>query len=495
MMVTKTHAVEKKKIRACAYVRVSTKKEEQHYSFVTQSEYWQKKLGENEEFEYVGLFTDEGISGKSMKNRKGLNEMLDKALKGEIDRIYTKSISRFSRNYTELTATIRELRDMGIPIIFEREGINTLDPKCGLLLSILASLAEEELISMSKNLQWAARKRFANGSVELARIYGYRMIDKQLVINPEEAEFVKMIFRLYLEGNGVVKIARMMDESGFKPIMGGSKWGKSTIRDMLSNEKYIGDSLLQKTCGTLHKRRLNRGELPQYYIENSHEPIISKEDFAKVQEKLHESYLKYNLGVDYSVRYPLSGKIKCGVCGSNYHRKTCAKGKTYECRKWSCVVKDQRSKAACESHDIKDEVIEKLLVEAFNECLDKQCRHSGVESERDKLQELLKSERELKELRVKGYINESHYKNETERVISDIHKQEELLKAISSQNMNTSKYMKSAEFTKDMADFLVQATVKDWEVTFRFANGYETTRKYTNGRAGNVNGKLCKHKA
>lgn len=495
MQVIKTHAVEKKKIRACAYVRVSTKKEEQHYSFISQSEYWQKKLGTNEEFEYVGLFTDEGISGKSMKNRKGLNEMLDKALKGGIDRIYTKSISRFSRNYTELIATIRELRDMGIPIIFEKEGINTLDPKCGLLLSILASLAEEELISMSKNQQWAARKRFANGSVELARIYGYNMIDKQLVINPKEAKFVKMIFQLYLEGNGIVKIARLMDESGFKPIMGGSKWGKSTIRDMLSNEKYIGDSLLQKTCGTLHKRRLNRGELPQYYIENSHEPIISKEDFAKVQDKLKERSHKYNFGVDYSVRYPLSGKIKCGVCGSNYHRKVCAKGKSYECRKWTCIVKDQRSKVACESHDIKDEVIEKLLVEAFNECLDNQCKHSGVENERNKLHELLRAERELKELRAKGYITETQCKNETERVISDIRKQEKLIKAISSQNMDTSKYSKSAEFTKDMADFLTQAIVKDWEVTFRFANGYETTRRYTNGRAGNVNGKLCKHKA
>lgn len=495
MQVIKTHAIEKKKIRACAYVRVSTKKEEQHYSFISQSEYWQKKLGTNEEFEYVGLFTDEGISGKSMKNRKGLNEMLDKALKGGIDRIYTKSISRFSRNYTELIATIRELRDMGIPIIFEKEGINTLDPKCGLLLSILASLAEEELVSMSKNQQWAARKRFANGSVELARIYGYNMIDKQLEINPKEAEFVKMIFQLYLEGNGIVKIARLMDESGFKPIMGGSKWGKSTIRDMLSNEKYIGDSLLQKTCGTLHKRRLNRGELPQYYIENSHEPIISKEDFAKVQDKLKERSHKYNVGVDYSVRYPLSGKIKCGVCGSNYHRKVCAKGKSYECRKWTCIVKDQRSKVACESHDIKDEVIEKLLVEAFNECLDNQCKHSGVEKERNKLHELLRAERELKELRVKGYITEAQYKNETERVISDIRKQEELMKAISSQNMDTSKYSKSAEFTKDMADFLTQAIVKDWEVTFRFANGYETKKRYTNGRAGNVNGKLCKHKA
>lgn len=493
MHLTKTQAIEKTIVRVCAYVRVSTKKEEQHYSFINQSDYWQKKLGENEDFKYVGLFSDEGISGKMMKNRNGLNEMLEKVRRGEIDRIYTKSISRFARNYTDALTVVRELRDLGIPIIFEKEGINTLDPKCGLLLSVMASLAEEELKSMSKNQQWAVRKRFANGSVELARIYGYKYEKGKLIVKPKEAELVKKVFQFYLEGNGVVKVARLMDESGYKPMNGGERWGKSTIIDILRNEKYIGDSILQKNIYNLKTKKPNRGELPQYYVEGTHEAIISKEDFMEVQKRMKETSKKFHHRTTHP-KYPLSGKIRCGNCGTTFSRKIYAKGKTYECIRWSCRLKDQKNKAACGSNDIKDEVITKLLIEAYNESLDKAYKNRTSICTKEQLQKLLEAERELKALYAKGYISENRYRMETGILIENIKDIEDKLKVTQKDNTETKKYIKSAEFTRDMADFLIKATVQDWTVKFEFANGYVVTKKYTNGRAGNVNGKLCKHK-
>lgn len=279
MEITKIPMKEKEKPKIGVYVRVSTKKEEQEYSFALQSEYWNKRFGNDENVEYVGLFTDEGISGKMMRNRKGLNKLLELAKSGGIDQIHTKSISRFARNYTELLTVARELRDMGIPLIFEKENINTLDPKCGLILTVMSSLAEQELISMSKNQQWAARKRFANGSIELTRIYGYTFNRGEFTIIPEEAGVVKEIFELYLQGNGVERIAQILTKRGYKTVHGSTAWSRKTVLGMLKNEKYTGNSLLQKSINNLKVKKMNRGELPQYYIENSHEAIISQEVF------------------------------------------------------------------------------------------------------------------------------------------------------------------------------------------------------------------------
>ena len=239
MDITKIPKQEKDRPRVCAYARVSTKSEAQEYSLFMQTKYWENKFRDNNEVEYVGLFSDDGISGKEMRNRKALNEVLSKVRKGEIDRVYTKSISRFARNYTEIIAVIREFRELGVPIIFEKECLNTLDPKCGLLLNIMASLAEEELKSMSKNQKWAARKRFAQGSIELTQIYGYRLIDGQLIVNQEEKKLIQLIYSLYTKGYGIPKICRILTERGYKTMHGGA-WSKNTIRTILSNEKYVG---------------------------------------------------------------------------------------------------------------------------------------------------------------------------------------------------------------------------------------------------------------
>ena len=482
----------REKPRVCAYVRVSTDSDAQEDSFVFQSNYWQNRFNNDASVEYVGLYSDDGIGGAFMKKRDGLKRMFQKVRCGEIDCIYTKSVSRFARNKVELMETVREFRDMGVAIIFESEGINTLDPKCGLVLTVMASLAEEELLSMSQNQKWSARKRFANGSVELARILGYDMINGKLVVNTKEAVIVRRIFELYLQGNSSVKICHILETEGYTPMHGG-RWSKSTIMGMLRNEKYCGDSVMQKTYSTMKVQKCNYGELPKYYVQDDHDPIVSREDYQKAQEMMRLCRDKYCPLGSSLLRYPLSGKIICGECGTSFKRKTSAHGTSYECIKWTCRKKDIYNKTACSSHDIKDEVITKLLIEAYNESIDADREVSGIVEQEQVLQRLLTTERDLRKLRTKGYIAESKYREETDKVLEKIKEQETLIKNMRARDMVKNKYAKADSLTEQMAEFLVKAMVKDWTVTFEFRNGYVITKKYTNGRAGNVNGKLCKH--
>ena len=482
------------KPRVCAYVRVSTDSEAQEDSFAFQSNYWQKRFESDESVEYVGLFADEGIGGGSMKKRDGLKKMFRKVRNGEIDIIYTKSVSRFARNKVELMEIVREFRDLGVEIIFESEKIHTLDPKCGLILTVMASLAEEELISMSQNQKWAARKRFANGSVELTRILGYDRVDGKLIVNQKEAVIVRRIFELYLQGKSYVRICQILEDEGYAPMHGG-KWCKSTITGMLRNEKYCGDSIMQKSYSVMNVQKYNYGELPKYYIKDDHEPIVSREDYQKVQEMMVARSNKFRPMGSTRLNYPLSGKLICGECGTTFKRKTSASGTTYACIKWTCRKKDIYGVKNCPAHDIKDKVVTKLLIEAYNESIDANKTVNGVMEQEEVLRKLIATEQELKQLRAKGYISESKYRAETDIILTKIKEQETQIKNMRARDMTKGKYKKSDELTEQMAEFLVKATVKDWTITFEFQNGYKTTKEYTNGRAGNVNGKLCKHKA
>lgn len=478
-----------------AYVRVSSLSETQEDSFEFQSKYWNSRFKNDESIEYVGLFTDDGISGKSMRNRRGLNALLDKVRRREIDQVYTKSVSRFARNYTETLEVIRELRDMGVPIIFEKENINTLDPKCGLMLTVFSSLAEQELISMSLNQKWAKRKKFANGGVEYGHLYGYDLIDGKLHINETEARGVRRIFELYLSGVGMTKIAQILDNEGYKTKKGLGVWSYVSVRNILTNEKYIGDSLLQKSIYNLKSRIVNRGELPQYYVEGTHEAIIDKADFKRVAElvKLHREQSMAERSTE-CIRERYSGKIRCGKCGAGYKRKIYAKGKTYEDIKWICRIKNDKTAAVCNNHEIKDLVFRVLLVQAFNECLDNITENGELAIEERNLQELLETEREFRGLYAKGYIIMGRYLEEQSKLLVKIKAQEEKLQTVRLEAANIKKLRKSDVYNDEMSDFLITATIEDWKVTFEFANGYKTTKQYTNGRAGNVNGKLNKYK-
>ncbi|MBR1443938.1 MAG: recombinase family protein, partial [Firmicutes bacterium] len=265
-----------RKRKVAGYARVSTDHEEQQTSYEAQVDYYTSYIKGRTDWEFVGIYTDEGISATSTKRREGFNSMIADALNGKIDLIITKSVSRFARNTVDSLTTIRKLKEHNIECYFEKENIWTFDGKGELLLTIMSSLAQEESRSISENVTWGQRKRFADGKVSFAysRVLGFDKGENgQIIVNQEEAETVKLIFKLFLEGMTPHTISMKLTEMGIKSPGGKDKWNQGTIRRMLSNEKYKGDALLQKafTVDFLSKKqKKNEGEVPQYYVEGNH---------------------------------------------------------------------------------------------------------------------------------------------------------------------------------------------------------------------------------
>ncbi len=271
-------AEELPKLRVAAYCRVSTDSEEQATSYEAQIEHYTNYIKSNPEWELAGIFADEGITGTNTKKREEFNRMIEECMQGKIDMIITKSISRFARNTLDCLKYIRQLKEKNIPVYFEKENINTLDSKGEILLTIMASLAQQESQSLSQNVKLGIQYRYQQGKIHINhnRFLGYtKDKDGNLVIVPEEAEIVKRIYREYLEGSSMLQIARGLEADGILTGAGNHRWHTSTINKILRNEKYIGDALLQKTYTVdfLSKKRVaNNGIVPQYYVENSHEP-------------------------------------------------------------------------------------------------------------------------------------------------------------------------------------------------------------------------------
>ncbi len=308
--------------KVAAYARVSTDHEEQETSLAAQTEYYKKKIMEHPGWEFVEIYEDDGVSGLSINHREGFNRMVEDCLAGRIDLILTKSISRFARNTVDTVTTIRKLKDRGVGVYFEKENIFTTDSKGEFLLTIMSSLAQEESRSISENVTWGQRKRMADGKVSIAygRFLGYDKGPEKytMVVNEEQAMIVRRIFYMFLQGYTPHTISGLLTEDSV-PTPGGCKtWNQQTVRRMLSNEKYKGDALLQKefTVDYLQKKiKKNEGELPQYYVKEDHEPIISPWLFDYVQERM-----KTRGGITYrhSGVTVLSSKVLCGCCGSTY---------------------------------------------------------------------------------------------------------------------------------------------------------------------------------
>lgn len=273
-------AEELPKLRVAAYCRVSTDSEEQATSYEAQIEHYTNYIKSNPEWELAGIFADEGITGTNTKKREEFNRMIEECMQGKIDMIITKSISRFARNTLDCLKYIRQLKEKNIPVYFEKENINTLDSKGEILLTIMASLAQQESQSLSQNVKLGIQYRYQQGKIHINhnRFLGYtKDKDGNLVIVPEEAEIVKRIYREYLEGSSMLQIARGLEADGILTGAGNHRWHTSTINKILRNEKYIGDALLQKTYTVdfLSKKRVpNNGIVPQYYVENSHAPQV-----------------------------------------------------------------------------------------------------------------------------------------------------------------------------------------------------------------------------
>ena len=283
------------KRRVAGYARVSTDSEEQATSYEAQVDYYTRYIKSNPDWEFVGIYTDDGITATNTSHRDGFKQMVEDALAGKIDLIITKSISRFARNTVDSLVTVRELKEKGIEIYFEKENIWTLDAKGELLITIMSSLAQEESRSISENTTWGKRKSFADGkaSVSFSRFLGYdRGPNGEFIINEEQAVTVRYIYKRFLEGLSTYQIAKELTKMGVKTAAGKDKWYTSSVLSILKNEKYKGDALLQKSFTKdflTHKRVDNKGEVPQYYVEGHHEGIVTADQFEQVQTAIAEN--------------------------------------------------------------------------------------------------------------------------------------------------------------------------------------------------------------
>ena len=369
------------RLKVAAYCRVSTDQEEQESSYEAQISYYTDKIGKNSEWQMAGIFADEGITGTQAKKRPEFLKMIKLCRQRKIDLILTKSLSRFARNTVDSLNYIRELKALGIAIIFEKENINTLQTDTEMMLTIMSCFAQAESESISKNVSWGVRQSFKNGNVPMqyTRLLGYKKgADGLPEIVPDEAEIVREIFRRYLDGASMEQIADHLNNMGLTTKGSGSPYRKIAIKRILTNEKYTGDALLQKTYVTdciTKKTRKNNGELPMYLVKNHHEPIISKADFNRAQEEMARRSAKRVIADKltkgeqgkYSAKYALSELLVCGECGTHYRRVTwTAKG--FKEIKWRCISRIQYGKKKCHNSPTVDEqALHRAIVNAINE--------------------------------------------------------------------------------------------------------------------------------
>lgn len=366
---TNPHSVSRR--RVAAYARVSTDSEEQQTSYAAQVDYYTKYIKGKPEWEFISVYTDEGISAVNTKHREGFNRMIADALAGKIDLIVTKSVSRFARNTVDSLVTVRKLKEKGVEVYFEKENIYTLDSKGELLITIMSSLAQEESRSISENVTWGQRKRFADGKVSLPykSFLGYeRGEDGFPRIVEKEAEIVRQIYRLFMQGKTPSKIATILTEQGVPTPTGKEKWQGTTVESILTNEKYKGSALLQKkfTVDFLTKKqKVNEGEVPQYFVEKSHNAIINPLEFDMVQAELAR---RKELGKKYSCNSVFSAKIVCGECGEFYGSKVWHSNSKYKRTIWQCNSKFKGDNK-CNTPHLYEDDIKAEFVKAFNELL------------------------------------------------------------------------------------------------------------------------------
>ena len=357
--------------RVAAYARVSTESEEQATSYDAQIDYYTQYIKAHEDWEFVRVYPDDGISGLSTKGRSHFNEMVDDALAGKIDLIITKSVSRFARNTVDSLTTIRKLKDVGCEVYFEKENIWTFDGKGELLLTIMSSLAQEESRSISENVTWGQRKRFADGKVSMPykHFLGYRKGPDGLPeIVPEQAETVRYIYDLFMSGKTTTAIAKQLTAEGILTPAGKPTWGSRTVESILTNEKYRGDARLQKkfTVDFLKKKmKVNEGEVPQYYVENSHPAIIDPLLFERVQEEIAR---RKALGRSYSGKSVFSSRLICGDCGHYLGSKVWNSTNKYRRVIWQCNNKF-KGECKCGTPHLSEETIKEKFLEAYNQLL------------------------------------------------------------------------------------------------------------------------------
>ena len=368
-----------KKIKVAAYCRVSTDMEEQESSYEIQCKHYEDFINANPAWELAGIYADEGISGTSTKRREQFKKMIKDCEDGKIDMVITKSISRFARNTVDCLNYIRKLKDLDIPIFFEKENINTLDAKGEVMITIMASIAQQESQSISQNVRLGLQFKMQNGKggLNTTQFLGYTKDREKdcIVIVPEEAETVRRIYREYLEGKSPNLIARRLTDDGIKTPCGKDKWFASTIQSILENEKYCGDLLLQKyyvTSCLTHEIKKNDGRFPQYYVEDDHDPIIPKDVYYQVQGELMRrgALSKDPTKIRYGSQDAFARRLYCGRCGRVLKKYTLTDGSI----EWRCRKRDYQKKSSekevsnrCGLRNVKESELMDVMIQAFNQ--------------------------------------------------------------------------------------------------------------------------------
>ena len=354
--------------RVAAYVRVSNLKDAMLQSLSTQVSYYNDFIQRHAGWQYAGAYVDEGLTG-TKDLRPEFQRLLADCRGGQIDMIITKSTTRFARNTVTMLETVRMLKEFDVDVFFEKENIHSMSGDGELMLTILASFAQEESRSVSDNCKWRIQEKMRKGEVfGLRGMYGYTMVENRLVIQPEQAEIVRQIFDWYVSGDSSIVIAKRLNAAG-QLTLNHAAWSAKHVRDVLKNEKYAGNMLLQKTYINdylnKHKKK-NRGELPQYFVTQTHEAIIAQNTFETAQRMLADSYKKNLPSKPAYARYPLSGKIICGNCGKHFQRKT-----TKERIVWHCSTYLEHGKSACPAKQIPEETILRTAANALGlDCFD-----------------------------------------------------------------------------------------------------------------------------
>lgn len=500
------------KTRVAAYCRVSTGMDDQLISLETQKSHYEELISANPDWVFAGLYYDEGISGTSKEKRPALQRLIADCEAGRIDRILTKSLSRFARNTTDCLELTRKLLDLGITIFFEKENLDTGSMESELLLSIMSSLAESESVSNSENNKWSVRHRFENGTYKIASApYGYDAKDGDLIINAEEAEWVRWIFDQALNG---MTSGRIAHELNAKQVLTKKKstWRASTVRGILRNEKYTGACLFQKTYSDFRfKRHKNYGEKDQFLVEDHHEPIVSKEDFEAVEalqrQRAHEKNIQRG-DPRYQNRYPFSRKLVCGECGGSFKRHTNSTGKQ-RYPVWICG-RHLEDKTSCPMKTVRECDLERAfttmmnkLIFAKKEMLEALLDGMHVDTHKDNLRRIDHIDRKLEQnterrqtlttLMTRGYLEPALFTQESNDLASEAEaltaEKEQLTKEVSGSFQKTdalgdlirfvSHAQPSTVFDGDLVErFLDKATIRTRsEIVFHLKCGLNLTER------------------
>lgn len=493
-------------VRLAPYARVSSDSEDQRHSFAVQVKYYTEYASAHPEYVLVDIYADEGITGTCMEKRDDFKRLIRDCKKGKIDRVITKSISRFARNTAELLTVVRTLKEFGVSIYFEEQGIDTKTVDLEMIITFPGMAAQKESETISDNMRWSYKKRMESGDFNCCRAaYGYDLINGELQINEAEAEVVRRIFHLYLQGCGKQAIANQLNADGVPKRYGHKTWHLFTIDYILNNERYMGDALLQKsyTTETLpFRKKRNHGEMTQYYVENSNPAIVSREIYQAAQE-LQKSKSKGNHSQ--KNRYPFSGLLKCPICGHTYRRQI-VNGKAY----WLCSYKAAgRTQCACER------IREDTIMEAFARMSDKLADNreellGGLIRQLEKLQERTNGNGEkiyelnwqiadvnaqsvvVAQLHSSGILNNAEYaaqSGELNRKVSELRSErrriltenedDEIIESLKSLNDTVADYIPAGSFDEDLFGQIVESitVISGNALCFRLAGGLALTEK------------------